>query len=160
MLKLDPAEAICLNDEDTPWIPFDLDGSVALKYFHINPVKGEIVLLAKNKAGVKLPRHYHTGQVIVYTVAGYWKYAEHDWTAGPGSVVYEVAGSEHQPIILPDHDVLAVNIVQGESFFYDENGTQLGAMNCDFAMTTYLKHCEENGIKPKDLTTFNPDRFS
>jgi 2,4'-dihydroxyacetophenone dioxygenase len=31
---------------------------------------------------VQLPRHHHTGTVMVYTVEGKWKYAEHDWVAG------------------------------------------------------------------------------
>ena len=32
---------------------------------------------------------------MVYTIEGKWKYKEHDWIAGPGSVVYETAASTH-----------------------------------------------------------------
>ena len=44
---------------------------------------------------VQLPKHHHTGTVMVYTIEGKWKYKEHDWVAGPGSIVYETAASTH-----------------------------------------------------------------
>lgn len=152
-------EATCLNDEDTPWIQFGLSDDVQLKFFNINPVKGEWIALAKNKPNVVLPKHYHTGKVIVYTIAGRWKYDEHDWVAGPGSVVYEVSASMHRPIIM-DEEVIALNIVEGESFFYNDDGSQAGTMNWKVAMDTYLEACRAKGIKPRDLTTFSKSAFS
>ena len=36
---------------------------------------------------------------MVYTVKGSWRYLEHDWTAVPGSFVYETAASKHTPVV-------------------------------------------------------------
>ena len=109
----------CLNDGDTPWVPFaPYSDQVHIKYFKIDPVQGEVVVLLKAPAGAELPRHHHTGTVIVYTVQGAWKYKEHDWIARAGSVVYETASSRHTPEALRgDEDVIAFNIVKGELVF-------------------------------------------
>jgi quercetin dioxygenase-like cupin family protein len=154
MLSIDPVEVICVNGDDTPWIATDDTGATRIKYFHINPSKGEIVLLAHIKAGTRSLKHYHAGQVVVYTVSGYWEYAEHDWVAGPGSVVYETASSTHQPIIHPEEDVVALNIIQGDVDYFDASGAQVRKENVNTALRRYLSYCERSGIAPRDLTTF------
>lgn len=59
----------CLDGDDTPWVPFaPYSDEVFVKYFKIDPVRGEIVALLKMPAGAEMPRHHHTGTVIVYTV--------------------------------------------------------------------------------------------
>ena len=146
-------EATCLNADDTPWVQFGLSDDVMLKFFNINPVKGEWIALSKTKAGVTLPKHYHTGKVIAYTISGRWKYEEHDFIAGPGSLVYEVAASTHRPIIM--EEVIALNIAEGESIFYNEDDTVAGVMNWKMAMDSYLEACEAQGFTPKDLTSFS-----
>jgi quercetin dioxygenase-like cupin family protein len=84
----------CLNGEDTPWMPLaPYSDDVKIKYFKIDPVRGEIIALLKMPAGMEFPRHHHTGTVIVYTVQGSWRYKEHDWIAHAGSVVYETAST-------------------------------------------------------------------
>lgn len=147
-------EATCLNDEDSPWIPFGPVGDkVAVKYFNIDPVKGEVILIARNQPGIVQPKHHHTGQVIVYTISGSWKYMEHDWIARPGSVVYEVANSDHTPVIM-DEGTVALNIVQGELHFFDGNNNIVAVETWKTHLERYLKHCADNGIKPRDLTSF------
>jgi 2,4'-dihydroxyacetophenone dioxygenase len=88
----------CIDVERLPWIPFTpYSAEVELKYVKLDPVRGEVIALLKSPAGIQMPRHHHSGTVIVHTLAGRWKYVEHDWVAGPGSVVFETAGSEHTP---------------------------------------------------------------
>jgi 2,4'-dihydroxyacetophenone dioxygenase len=146
----------CLNDEDSPWIPFTpYSAHVMLKYFKIDPVHGEVVVMLKSPAGTEMPRHHHTGTVIVYTVQGAWKYKEHDWTARQGSVVYETASTRHTPVSLPgNEDVIAFNIVKGELVYLDDNDNVLAVETWKTALTRYLDFCKANGLTPKDLTSF------
>src|SRR5450432_1951622 len=109
----------CIDEASTPWIPFTpYSDVVQVKYFKIDPVRGEFIALLKVPAGMSLPKHHHSGTVIVYTVSGSWKYMEHDWIARKGSIVYETAGTAHTPTAMPDDDdVITVNITQGELAF-------------------------------------------
>ena len=146
----------CMNDEDSPWIPFTpYSDDVMLKYFKIDPVQGEVVAMMRAPPGIEMARHHHTGTVIVYTVQGAWKYKEHNWVARPGSVVYETASSQHTPEALPGtEDVIAFNIVKGELVYMDENNNVLAVETWKTAMTRYLDHCKANGLAPRDLTSF------
>ena len=81
-----------IDGESLPWVPFTpYAENVLMKYFKLDPIRGEVVLLMKAPLDMQLPRHHHTGAVMVYTIQGKWKYKEHDWVAGPGSIVYETA---------------------------------------------------------------------
>ena len=139
----------CLNDEDTPWIPFTpYSDEVELKYFKIDPVQGEVIVLLKSPPGAELARHHHTGTVIVYTVQGAWKYKEHDWVARAGSLVYETAASRHTPEALPGtEDVIALNIVKGELVYMGSTTTIfLPSRTWKTSMARYLDYCGANGI--------------
>ena len=83
-----------IDDESIPWVPFEpYNNDVLLKYFKADPIRGETITLLKAPAGAQLPKHHHSGTAIVYTIKGSWKYLEHDWIAGPGSIVFETAAS-------------------------------------------------------------------
>ncbi|HWW85471.1 MAG TPA: 2,4'-dihydroxyacetophenone dioxygenase family protein, partial [Vicinamibacterales bacterium] len=78
----------------TPWIPFaPINDKILLKYFRINPVTGEVVLLMKAAKGEGAHIHRHTGTVMVYTLSGRWKYDQHDWIAQAGDFVFEPSES-------------------------------------------------------------------
>jgi quercetin dioxygenase-like cupin family protein len=152
-------QTTCLNDADLPWVPFTpYSERVLVKYFKLDPVRGEVIALMKAPAKGQMPRHRHTGTVIVYTVQGRWKYREHDWIAEPGSVVYETAGSSHTPEALPPDsggaDIVTLNIIQGELLFVNDNGQVLAAENWKSGWDRYAAFCHANGIVPKDLTAF------
>jgi 2,4'-dihydroxyacetophenone dioxygenase len=156
-MKFEAISTSCLNDGDTPWVPFaPYSDQVHIKYFKIDPVQGEVVVLLKAPAGAELPRHHHTGTVIVYTVQGAWKYKEHDWIARPGSVVYETASSRHTPEALPGaEDVIAFNIVKGELVFLDDKDQVLAVETWRTAMERYLGYCKSVGLEPRDLSSFS-----
>src|SRR6185436_20360140 len=78
-------EASCISDESMPWMPLGLAPGVEVKFFKADPIRGELIALLKAPADAKLPRHHHSGTVVVYTLKGKWKYKEHDWIAGPGN---------------------------------------------------------------------------
>ena len=82
-----------MSGADNPWIPFTpLSDQVFLKYWKVDPVRGEIVVSMKFPAGLELAPHYHTGIVVGHTVAGAWRYQENNWVSRAGDTVYEVVG--------------------------------------------------------------------
>jgi hypothetical protein len=91
----------------------------------------------------------------VYTVEGKWKYKEHDWVAGPGSCVYETAGTRHTPQAVGEGELLMFVILQGELVYLDENDQILATENWRTAMDRYLAYCKDNGLEARDLTSFN-----
>jgi anti-sigma factor ChrR (cupin superfamily) len=108
--------------------------------------------------GVQLPKHHHTGTVMVYTIEGKWKYEEHDWVAGPGSIVYETAASTHTFEVVEagkNGDVLTLVQVNGDLLFLDDKENIVALENWKSGLQRYLAYCEQHGIKPKDLTAFN-----
>ena len=146
-----------IDDESLPWVPFTphADG-VFVKYFKLDPIRGEMILLMKMKAGAELPRHRHSGSLVVYTIKGRWKCKEQDWIAGPGSVVFETAATSHTPKSLPSAgEVLALHIVAGDQVFLDDEGQVVATENWRTAMERYLAYCEAALVTPRDLTAFS-----
>lgn len=146
-----------IDDESLPWVPFlPYSDQVMLKYFKCDPIRGETIVLLKAPAGAQLPKHHHSGTVIVYTIKGRWKYAEHDWIAGPGSIVFETAASSHTPQVVEDGgELIALNIVVGDLVFLGENDAVLATENWKSGVARYLAHCKSAGIEPVDITAFH-----
>ena len=150
-------DTAAINDEDLPWIPFTpYSNEVFLKYIKCDPVRGETITLLKVPAGASLPKHHHSGTVIVYTIKGAWKYIEHDWISREGGVVFETAGTSHTPIALTDHgdEIITLNITQGDLLYFDENDNLCAIENWKSGVERYLAFCEANGIEAKDITSF------
>lgn len=146
-----------IDDESIPWVPFaPYTNDVLIKYFKCDPIRGETITLLKAPQGTELPKHHHSGTVIVYTVKGSWKYKEHDWIAGPGSIVFETAASSHTPQVLQDGgEVITLNIVVGDLLFLGENDQVMAIENWKSGVDRYLAYCKTANIKPKDITAFN-----
>src|SRR3546814_15341882 len=86
----------------------------------LDPVRVEMIVMLISPGDMQMPRHHPSGTVIVYTITGKWKYVEHDWIAGPCSVVFETAASEHTPQALAEGgEVLALNIIVGDLVYLD-----------------------------------------
>jgi 2,4'-dihydroxyacetophenone dioxygenase len=149
-------ETACINDSDVPWVPFTpYSDKVFVKYFKLDPIRGEVIALLRAPATGQMPIHHHTGTVIVYTVQGRWKYREHAWIADKGSVVYEVAGSSHTPQALPgDEDIVTLNIIQGELLYMNERQQVIAIENWRSGWDRYAAYCATNGIEARDLTAF------
>jgi 2,4'-dihydroxyacetophenone dioxygenase len=156
MMMFETIDTACLNGDETPWMPFaPYSNDVFIKYFKIDPVRGETITLLKAPAGATMPKHHHTGTVVVYTVQGEWKYKEHDWVARAGGVVYETASSAHTPqVVSTEGEIITFNIVVGELLYLDEQDNIIAVENWKTSMKRYLDYCSANGIVPRDLSTF------
>jgi 2,4'-dihydroxyacetophenone dioxygenase len=147
-----------IDGESLPWVPFTpFAENVLLKYFKLDPIRGEIIVMMKAPIDMQLPRHHHTGTVMVYTIEGKWKYKEHDWVAGPGSIVYETAASTHTPeVVSTEGGGYVVMLVQmtGDLAFLDDKDNIVALENWKTGLQRYLAYCKQHGLKPKDLTAF------
>lgn len=144
-----------VDTEAHPWFPFTpYSNEVYLKALKIEPVSGTFVTLLKAPGEMQLPRHHHCGTVMVYTIAGRWKYLEHDWTATPGSFIYETAASVHTPVAVGCEAVITLNIQVGDSLYMDANDNILAVENWKSVLQRYLDFCRANGMAPVDLTSF------
>ena len=157
MMNFETIDTGIIHDEDLPWTPFaPYSDTVEVKLIKADPVRGETVTLLRAPMGTVLPMHHHGGTVIVYTIAGAWRYSEHDWIATPGSIVYETAGSRHTPITVEGHGdaTVTLNITTGDLIYFGEDGQMAAIENWRTAVDRYLAYCAEHGIEPRDVTHF------
>lgn len=146
-----------IDHEALPWVPFEpYTPDVHIKLLKADPVRGETITLLKAPISMELPRHHHSGTVIVYTIAGAWRYKEHDRVAEPGSVVFETAASAHTAVAVEGHgdEVITLNITMGDLLYTDEAGQVVAIENWRTMVERYLAYCETQGIEPRDVTSF------
>jgi len=114
-----------MTDDGSPWLPLaPYSDLVMLKILAVDPTRGRVVCLVRAPPGTELPRRRPSGSTLIYTLQGRWKYREHDWVAGPGSVVAEAHGDSLTAQALPDgtDDVMVLAIVDGEQQVIGEDG--------------------------------------
>ena len=126
-----------IDGESLPWVPMTpYTDKILLKYFKLDPIRGEWIVLMKVPPGVQL----------------------HDWVAGPGSIVYETAASTHTFEVVAEGEsgyVTTLVQVNGDLLFLDDKGNIIASENWKTSLNRYLAYCEKHGIEPKDLTAFN-----
>ena len=145
-----------IDVESLPWIPFaPYSDTIFLKLIKVDPITGQWITLLKLPPKTELPMHHHAGTVMVWTIAGQWKYIEHDWVASAGSFVFETAGSRHTPIAVGEGEVVTLNIVQGDWNLMSPEGAVLAIENWKSMMDRYLNYCKSHGIKPVDVSSFS-----
>lgn len=103
-----------------PWVPY-AEG-VWVQPCCFNVTTGGFTVVLKGLPGAKLGTHYHIGTVRGYTMAGHWRYLEHDWVAKPGTFIYEPAGEAHTLVITDDspEPALIFFVVEGGLIYLDK----------------------------------------
>lgn len=152
----DTIDTALIDVESLPWIPFaPYSDTIFLKLIKVDPIRGEWTTLLKLPPNTELPMHHHSGSVMVWTVAGRWKYLEHDWVAGPGSFVFETAASRHTPVSVGNDEVITLNIIQGDWNLMSPEGAVLAIENWKSMVDRYVAFCKRKGIQPVDVTSFS-----
>jgi 2,4'-dihydroxyacetophenone dioxygenase len=154
-MTFDKIDTRFIADDDRPWVPFlPYSDLVWVKLYRVDPVRGEVISVLRAPPGVELPRCRQTGTATIYTVQGRWKYLEHDWVAGPGSVVIETATSRLTPHALADgtDDIILFMVTSGETLLLDDEGRVVGTESWRTAVERYVGYCLDNDLEPKDLT--------
>ena len=145
-----------IDVESLPWVPFaPYTDEAHVKLLKVNPVSGEWVTLLRAPSYLQLPKHHHSGSVMVYTISGSWRYLEHDWVATAGSFVYETAGTQHTPIGVGDEEVCTLNIVMGDWNLIGPEGQVLAIENWKSMVDRYVNYCKSRGIEQMDVTSFS-----
>lgn len=152
----DTIDTALIDVESLPWIPFvPYSDTIFIKLIKVDPIRGEWTTLLKLPAHTELPMHHHSGSVMVWTVAGQWRYLEHDWIAGPGSFVFETAASRHTPVSVGEDEVITLNIIQGDWNIMSPEGAVLAIENWKSMVERYVNYCKGRGITPVDVTSFS-----
>ena len=152
---IENARPLLIADDSLPWVPFEpYSGLVYVKVFHADPIRGEVITAVRASPGVELPRCHHSGMSVIYTVQGRWKYREHDWVAGPGSVVIETAGSRHTPQVMADctDDAVMFAVSSGEIHLLDDSGEVIGVEDWRTAVARYIAYCRKRDLPARSLT--------
>lgn len=149
---LDPAH---IGGDTRHWHPFTpYTSDVELKIFTADLARNETVVMLRAKAGAQLGIHDHFGRVLAYSLKGKWSYAEHDWQAGPGDFVYEVANSTHTLVADPAEDIEMFIYVEGPIHFLDESGGIVGVETAKTFADRYLQFCRDHGYPEPNLKPF------
>jgi quercetin dioxygenase-like cupin family protein len=154
--KLEDVDTRCIADDSLPWLPLaPYADRASVKLLSADPVRGELILVLRAPPGLELPRHRTSGTTTIYTVQGRWKFREHDWVAGPGSLVIEPASVLHTPQMLGDgtDDVILFLMVTGDVQLLDADDRITGIENWRSALSRYFEYCGAHDIEPRDLTT-------
>jgi pimeloyl-ACP methyl ester carboxylesterase len=152
----DTIDTALIDVEALPWMPFaPYSDDIFLKLIKVDPIRGEWTALLKSPPYTELPMHHHSGTVMVWTVAGSWRYKEHSWVAGPGSFVFETAASRHTPVTVGDEEVITLNIVQGDWNVMSPEGAVLAIENWKSMVDRYANFCKSRGIEAVDVTNFS-----
>jgi 2,4'-dihydroxyacetophenone dioxygenase len=107
-------------EKDRLWVPY-AEG-VWFQPCSFNLSSGNFSLVLKALPGASLGIHYHVGSVHGYTLRGHWGYLEYDWTARPGTFIYEPAGEAHTLVIRQDSPEPAIIffMIEGGLIYLDK----------------------------------------
>ncbi|QOR68080.1 2,4'-dihydroxyacetophenone dioxygenase family protein [Cytobacillus suaedae] len=143
--KLQLPERI-VDTEDIPWIPFDENAPCHFKPIRFDFTTGAWTYLFKIKSNQVLTRHRHTGgSVIGFNLKGCWRYAEREWTAQPGTFVFEPPGDIHT-LITEEEEVITLFILGGSPQYFDEEDNVIGQDDIFSVYKRYCDYCTEQGI--------------
>jgi 2,4'-dihydroxyacetophenone dioxygenase len=150
-------ETAYIAGDSLPWVPFTpLAEEVMVKYWKIDPVRGETVVSMRFPPALQLRPHVHTGAVIAHTIKGCWRYLECDALFRRGDTVYVPAGVAHTPESCGEEEAEVFFISTGELLFFDDSGEELlWTENWKTAIERYDACCRDSGLPTLDLTSFS-----
>ncbi len=153
-------EAMHLALDDLPFVPVG-DGS-HIQLLHVDLLQGLWVVRVRFEPGCQIARHYHTGPVFAVTARGRWFYREYPETVnGPGSYLFEPAGSVHTLTVPPDQesDTEVWFAVFGANVNFGADGQVLNILDANAILAGYRALCAANGLSAeKVIVAGAPDR--
>ncbi len=134
-----------VNSEDLPWV--EQAPGIEMKVVRVSDDFGTWVVMNRFQPGTTLPTHRHSGGVTAYTVSGHWRYLEHDFVAGPGSVIREPACSSHTLTVDADNTGPAVVffVIEGSLAHIGPDGALWGISDAQTERARYLELAAAQG---------------
>jgi len=122
-------------------LPFvDLGDGSALQLLQVDLGTGTWISRVRFQPGCTIDRHYHTGPVYAVTLSGHWFYLEYpEAVNGPGSYLFEPAGSVHTLTVPADQDQPAEVwfAVAGANVNIDGTGQVTSIVDAATVLTVY-----------------------
>ncbi|MCW3054486.1 MAG: Cupin 2, conserved barrel [Chthonomonadales bacterium] len=139
-----------VDSDALPWVP--QGERVWFKPLRFDLANGRWVNLLKITGGGKVNRHRHSGgQVLGYVLQGGWHYLERDWSARPGTFVYEPPGDIHTLVVDEGEEMQTLFILEGVVQYLDDNDNVIYQDDVFTKLERYLNYCRDHGLKPVDL---------
>ncbi len=139
-----------IQSDEMPWVP--QADRVWFKPLRFDLTNGRWINLLKVTGGGKVNRHRHSGgQVLGFVLQGSWHYAEREWVARPGTLVYEPPGDIHTLIVDEKEDMITLFILEGVIQYLDDDDNIIYQDDVFTKLERYLSFCREQGIEPLDL---------
>ncbi|WP_342646574.1 2,4'-dihydroxyacetophenone dioxygenase family protein [Mucilaginibacter sp. CSA2-8R] len=137
-------------DDERLWIPFG--PGVAFQPCQFNLSGGGFIVILRADPGAQMPPHFHSTSVIGYTLRGNWRYLEHDWTAKPGTFIYEPAGEAHTLTVdaTEPAPAMILFVVTGGFIYIDKvtDGNMLAYDDGFTILEIARKHYQSVGLNP------------
>ena len=133
------------DDDERYWVP--RGNNVWFRPLQFNVTQGSWVNLVKASREGIIGRHRHPAPVTGFTLEGCWGYIEHDWTAKPGTFIFEPAGETHTLIVKPEPgNMLTLFHNFGPLIMVDEEGRQTGFEDVFTRIAQVKAHYETVGL--------------
>lgn len=152
---------LTLNTREETLIKDVLPG-VDIQPLFLDPENGTWVVRALFKPGTTLPKHFHTGTVHFFTLAGRWNYLEYpDQPQTAGSYLYEPGGSIHTFHCPEDSEGAdGFMVIAGANINFDDEGNFVNIMDAGWIEQMVIAAARSQGIdkpryfKPKSQAGF------
>lgn len=153
MLVNNHRELLTLNTHELPVYQDAVPGipGVDVQPLMLDPHNGTWVIRALIHPGVRLPTHYHTGCVHLWTLSGRWHYVEYpEQPQTAGSYLYEPGSSVHTLTTPASNTELTemVMVVQGSNVNFDADGNYVGLLDANSIILMIEGLVRERGLKP------------
>ncbi|GAA4936882.1 quercetin dioxygenase-like cupin family protein [Nonomuraea thailandensis] len=145
-VDLTPMGDQLVDPADLPWVP-QAEG-VWFKPLRLSPVSGTWTNLLKVTRRGVISRHRHPFPVEAWVLQGSWRYLEHDWTAGPGSYVYEPAGDVHTLVTEGEDEMVTLFSMHGRIDYLNDAGEVTFTETAQTKLDKYLDYCARHRIAP------------
>ncbi len=133
------------EDDDRLWVPLAPDRWS--RPLCLNISQGYWVHLTKVRGGGFLSRHKHPAPVHGFVLKGSWRYLEHDWTATPGSYLFEPPGEIHTLVVDEDCDeMITLFHNTGALIYCDEQGNSVGTTDVFDRVEACRRHFNDVGL--------------
>jgi quercetin dioxygenase-like cupin family protein len=142
--KTNAIPGYAIPDEEGVWIEYEK--GTWNRFLMFNLANNSFVTILKCQPGAGLAYHFHTSQVVGFTLQGEWKYKEYDWVARPGSMVFEPAGDAHTLQILGNETMITLFHVMGPLIQLDTDGKQVGYVDAFNLLANCYDYYEKNGL--------------
>ncbi|NRA98158.1 MAG: 2,4'-dihydroxyacetophenone dioxygenase family protein [Planctomycetes bacterium] len=133
--------------DQVPWVPNPRFPGAELRLLQADTRQGITVMAGRLAGDMEVGTHRHTGAVHMFTLAGAWKYHEHEFVNRAGSYLYEPPGSVHTLYVLPnDERTETLSVVYGKTEYLDADGVVTHVSSAETNLQAYYEACELAGV--------------